>query len=1058
MRCLPVTVVLLSVLVLTGQVQSQTPPVNSRQAVLQEIRAYAARHVKANSSMQTDMVIRTFSSNHAGLTSDDIGRAYEEEYIRLRDAQKPSPWAEITQNKPFIVLLALFLGAVLLVALREWLTASVRTGLDHVYEQTAGRRLLQPFALRRYRGALAERCRSVKIPFRPNRPLDVRTVYVPLKVSGGGKQEPLEAGSAITRYPRLVVVGPPGSGKSMLLRQLALSYAEGRFPQLPGEPILLLLDLHRLNDRRLSVEQHLVAELARNNFPHAERFVSQALKSGRLMLLMDGLDEVNSDDRPKIIADITDLLDRHRSCRLVVTCRSAVYRDEFAQHTERTLEIIEFNDQQIRRFLRAFEPDMPRQRSVEQLMATLRDRPRIKALARNPLLLTIIAFLYADTEFVLPHSRTEFYRQSTDFLLGQLHPERNSFESRAKQLVLQHLALFNQDRASELHEDRRSMHYEVVLAQLRKVLPDLNLDPVKDSIPLLKEVVERSGLLLLIDGGENYQFAHLTLQEYFAAAKLVGDSNGLLERFTLDRDSWREVAKLWCGFDVDSSELLRKIHALDTITALECLADSQKIGPTLADLILNASKELLGAQGRQEEVALAFAAIASDVRPRGAAAFNFLEATLLNDPDPVRGATAANALSFTNLPEAARVLARIYLDRPEQVRGPLVRMGDVAVGELSLLAQSGPLEALDLLRSIGTPEAAESIVPFLWSADAHRADRAAYCLTSLLPVPDIEEALRRYPLTDEQKRGENVEWVWQPFDNTQNSALPTIAGRLTRLLTKDTDISPPLEQWELDPRVAVPFLCILSDTPAFIQSIEELPKPSPASGMSELREKILSSVGARKRWVWASLPSSMQDELISRLWKGPPPTPADWRSLFRPREYKFTESWSLRSMLIVLGILSLGAMREAGLVLLHSKMAAMHNQPLALLALAPLLTIFFGTIVLLYYSTPGDSLELWSGCKHFPLDGASVVSLVEPVCAGLFQHTRFAEMAPPALGWDRLAAAVRILVDGVGQGATPGSCCEESIARHPGSWVSSWAYGRVCRYCPLELSRPKWLP
>ena len=173
MRHLSATVALLSVLVLTGQLESQTPPTDSRQAVLQEIKAYAARHVKANSPMQTDMVIRTFSGNHAGFTSDDIGRAYEEEYIRLRDAQKPSPWAEITQNKPFIVLLALFLGAVLLVALREWLAASARRGLDHVYEETAGRRLLQSFSLRRYRGALAERCRSVKIPFRPNRPLDV---------------------------------------------------------------------------------------------------------------------------------------------------------------------------------------------------------------------------------------------------------------------------------------------------------------------------------------------------------------------------------------------------------------------------------------------------------------------------------------------------------------------------------------------------------------------------------------------------------------------------------------------------------------------------------------------------------------------------------------------------------------------------------------------------------------------------------------------------------------------------------------------------------------------
>lgn len=57
-------------------------------------------------------------------------------------------------------------------------------------------------------------------------------------------------------------------------------------------------------------------------------------------------------------------------------------------------------------------------RTVDQVLGALRDTPQIMALARNPLLLTMIAypydFVYAHPDQVLPHTRAEFYRQVID--------------------------------------------------------------------------------------------------------------------------------------------------------------------------------------------------------------------------------------------------------------------------------------------------------------------------------------------------------------------------------------------------------------------------------------------------------------------------------------------------------------------------------------------------------------------------------------------------------------------------------------------------------------------
>ncbi|MFM7716093.1 MAG: NACHT domain-containing protein, partial [Microcystis sp.] len=166
----------------------------------------------------------------------------------------------------------------------------------------------------------------------------------------------IEAENAVQKYRRLVVKGAPGSGKSMLLKYLALSYSEGRLKNLSDRPVPILLELNRLNEANLTVEkleQHLVEACDRHNFPKATRFISQCLKDGRLLLLLDGLDEVSSSVRSSVVQCLKDFLElqKYKECPVIITCRTAVYNNEFVNITEETLEIDEFSDQQMRRFL-----------------------------------------------------------------------------------------------------------------------------------------------------------------------------------------------------------------------------------------------------------------------------------------------------------------------------------------------------------------------------------------------------------------------------------------------------------------------------------------------------------------------------------------------------------------------------------------------------------------------------------------------------------------------------------------------------------------------------------
>jgi len=900
--------------------------------------------------MKTEVILDLFRNNRAGLPPTEVAQVYETEYSKEREARKPGPWDVLRPNAGWFISCILLLWLVFRKSLEEWLKAVVDAIGEGFRRRFAGSRLFRGMALRCYQRDLIQKYALLQIPF-SGKKLEMRKIFVPLKVMGATGADHVDAYRAMKESTRLMIVGPPGSGKSMLLKNLTLVYAEGRLNDFPDWPVPILLELHRLNEKPdLDLQRHLVDALARKGFPKADRFVERNLGQGTLMLLLDGLDEVNSAERPKVVGRIRDLMEmeKNRKCRVVITCRNAVYRGEFACDVDQTVEIVEFSDQQIRAFLRTWEPHMPRERSTEQLMQILRDRPRIMALARNPLLLTIIAYLYTDTPYVIPHSRTEFYRRATEVLLDIQHRERNVYEARAKQAVLQQLALFYQDSARQREQDRRSVDFRTVLDQVKGVLPRLNLSPEKDTGPLLSEIVDRTGLLLSIDGGQRYQFAHLTLQEYFAAEQLFDDGNGLFERFYKDGDTWRETVKLWCGLNHDSTSLVANVYAEDPVTALECLADAQQIDQGSSEQIVDSFKSQIAAGGDVEALARAFGAVASDSRPRGKAVLEFLEDLLDKAEDRARLQAAASALSYTNLPRAAEALARRY-ESGSEVRAALIRMGDLAVPSLRERALNGDVDALNDLLTIGTPQAAAVLVTAIYAPSPDTRAAAAWRLAVVLRQPDVEEALRQSPLTDDESGAEAIHWLWRPFAEPPGSTLPLIAGRVGEIIDKASYESLQDSDYHIDPRIAIPL--IINNPQPIMKSITLMMQSfagdkgricDPSTGLevrdmvSEMESqrmemKVVSSIArhhrdaakggnspqiqteaasflrwfynscelpAKDRALLNSLPYLGQVDLFSRFKAKRQPVPNDWGNLYRPVVYVFGAGWHRKAVVL----------------------------------------------------------------------------------------------------------------------------------------------------------------
>jgi HEAT repeat protein/energy-coupling factor transporter ATP-binding protein EcfA2 len=358
---------------------------------------------------------------------------------------------------------------------------------------------------------------------------------------------------------RVVMLGAPGSGKTTLLNYFAVvgtasngevtsqgfneQYSSEAAPHL--KTVICLPIIIRIRDLALNPDLSIleyIQEFTTKDLSvggDLTGFFEYYLENGNALILLDGLDEVaDVTQRYKVVEKIEAFLNHCENCFAIISSRPAGYRRDFFRTDEYPhYELQPFDDEKIDIFIEhwydsRFELVSERERRKASLRKALKEQPRIKQLARNPLLLTIIALIHR-YQARLPKERYKLYDKAVETLLTtwDSHKELSNHE------ILEYLELDDLRRLMErlaywIHcqggtgdtEGGTLIDRDELITQLTQYIQEIKQvarhQAKAEAKRFLEQIVRDRAGLLSLQGQDRYAFVHKTFQEYLTAMEI----------------------------------------------------------------------------------------------------------------------------------------------------------------------------------------------------------------------------------------------------------------------------------------------------------------------------------------------------------------------------------------------------------------------------------------------------------------------------------------------------------------------------------------------------------
>ncbi|MEH2293930.1 NACHT domain-containing protein [Nostoc sp.] len=405
---------------------------------------------------------------------------------------------------------------------------------------------------------------------------------------GEAHQNQIPGTQAVETYSKLRVLGKPGIGKTTFLQHLAIQCNQGAFA---ANQVPIFITLRNFAQESKVTNEFSLLKYIRQEF-HTSKIsepsvIETLLSAGRVLLLLDGMDEVLNQQSNAVLSEIRRFSEKYHKNQLVATCRTAVQKFRLRGFTD--VEIAPFTLEQIRAFAQKWFVAFTKTNTQDGLAQSVQfiqkleldENWEFRQLVVTPLFLHLACWVFHGQE-KFPTKRTDFYKQGLDLVLGKWDEARGIERDEVYRgfLLPQKLKLLSQIAAATFEQGQYFFEQRIVEQYIGDYIQNLTDVPMDveelqiESEAALKAIEAQHGLLAERARGI-FSFSYLAFQEYLTARKIVASHNlqafeqalrGLVSHIT--DPHWREIFLLTATMlrSADELVLLMK-QQIDTLVA-----------------------------------------------------------------------------------------------------------------------------------------------------------------------------------------------------------------------------------------------------------------------------------------------------------------------------------------------------------------------------------------------------------------------------------------------------------------------------------------------------------
>jgi len=361
--------------------------------------------------------------------------------------------------------------------------------------------------------------RMVKTLWQVDKAVDLLDFYCDLHVLLDKKRTKITSVNDFGGRRKILISGIAGQGKSILLRYLcSQSLCEGLF-------FPVFIELRKIQSHE-TLFQHIARFFDVFDITVDEALFRKLIQSNKLILFLDGFDEVPDNNKPHIINEIEQICLLSDELVMIITSRP---ESSLAMLSVlNTVHLDNLRNGEYKAVIRKLSDDS---KFADNLINQVEGhKSQLRELLCTPLLVTLLVMSYKSFQ-ELPAQLSDFYDSIFQILLqrhdgvkpGFKRPRKCSFNDTEYRRVFEALCFESKRKINSIFS------YDDICNFGKGALSRMRLDD-RQAEKYISDIINVT-CLILKEGKDDYRFIHKSVQEYYAAAYIKHTPDAVVQKF-----------------------------------------------------------------------------------------------------------------------------------------------------------------------------------------------------------------------------------------------------------------------------------------------------------------------------------------------------------------------------------------------------------------------------------------------------------------------------------------------------------------------------------------------